>query len=128
MAGSVTVTGPTPVGATNKFEQLTFDCVGDASAGTVPDTTFPKMGLLKGKKIKSIETIPGSGAAEPSAYTVAINNARGLAVYSLDARAVDANEIDVATTDIIIDSALTLVVGDLGNSDTTQIIVTIETP
>jgi hypothetical protein len=118
-------TGPTAYGGHSaSFSSVSFACNGDASAGTA----FTGMDSLYGMVIYSVETVPGSGAAEPSAYTVTLKNARGANIVPLSARSATAGEyVDIAD-EIggypLVNSALTLVTGDLGAGNTATVVVT----
>ena len=118
-------TGPTAYGGHSaSFSSVSFACNGDASAGTA----FTDMEKLYGLVVYSVETVPGTGDAEPSAYTVSINNSRGTALVPLSARSATAKEyVDVAD-EIggypLVNDALTLVTGDLGSANTATVVVT----
>lgn len=105
---------------------FTFLCTGDAAAGTVPDTDFSHSKLPKAY-LYEIETIPGTGGAQPSAYTVDVQNSDGTSIASggLSARSATANEREriEAGPHMAADDTLTLITGNLGNSDTATIIL-----
>jgi hypothetical protein len=109
----------------------------DASAGTVPDTTIPMQFVddssparrvdLNGFYIYSVETIPGAGADAPTAYTLDITNGEGTSIVDLSARSTSAKEyVNAAGLGFFpaVTGDMTLVVGNLGNANTTEIYVT----
>lgn len=124
MAGSKTIGELSRCG--EKYSTLQVDFVADASAGTVPDADLTD-GRIIGKLLKSLEVVPGSGAAEPGGvFTVKVENSRGLALLTDTDNAVDAVGFVQPTADIVINTPLTITVTDLGNSNGASAILTFE--
>lgn len=127
MAGTVTTTTLRDGSKYKRVHQLKYACTGDAAdGGSVPDQTisgFDEWFLYH------IETVPGAGAAAPSAvYDVEVKNSRGTDLLQGTGadRSVTAAEIAFpAGGPPIIDGDLTVSVGDLGNSNTTTLVVTL---
>jgi len=120
MAGTVTKTR-----ATNTNEvRYTLAVTGDASAGTVPNTTISD---VKGYYLEEVITYPGTGGAAPSAYTLDLQDTgkNNLAIIDLAARSTTATEAVPGTETLNyypkIKGNVTVIVGAVGNSKTTTI-------
>lgn len=114
---------------------LRYAITADASAGTVPDTTISLRTIddtttstaatLKNYFLFGIYTTPGSGGAQPDAYTVDIKDSDGFSILDVAARSQTEKEwvngyATLGQYQPIVGD-LTLSVGDLGNSNTTEI-------
>jgi len=100
--------------------EITAACTGDASDGTVPTTAIPLD--LRGMFLYSLETVPGSGDAAPSAvYDVTVVNSRStdLLQGTGEDRSVTVKEIAYpSSAPASIMGACSLTCGSLGASNT----------
>jgi hypothetical protein len=78
-AGSVTTTC-VQIGTSGVYT-LTYSWTGDASTGTVPATAAPCLisnAQIQGYRVFQVETVPGSGTAPSSNYTVTLTDANAV--------------------------------------------------
>lgn len=124
-AGSVVQQG-NPVSWANRYGRsisITYLATGDAADGSVPNFDI-ELTEIRGFFLYEIETVPGSGGDQPDAYTLAVQNSRATALVSLAARSTTANEVAIIEDGFpLMDTTPTLVIGDLGNSNTTTIVI-----
>lgn len=124
MAGTVTKTRATNMRGEMRQIRYKLAVVGDASAGTVPNTTISD---VKGYYLEEVLTYPGAGGAAPSAYTVDVQDVgrNNLAIIDLAARSTTATEAEIGSVTLgyypKIEGNLTVIVGNVGNSKTTTI-------
>jgi len=125
MAGSVVTTVLSTNGISKGLHIVRHVCTGDAAdGGSVPATTV--LGLADWF-LYSVETVPGTvGDAPTGAYAVTVQNSRGtdLLQGSGAGRSTTAKEIAYPSgAPAIIEGALSITVGSLGNSRKTTLVV-----
>jgi hypothetical protein len=119
MAGTVVETRRPNFKGEKRQVERQFLCTGDAAAGTVPNKTIKGM---EGWYVENITTWPGTGGAQPSAYTVGLQDTglNDLAIIDLPARSTTLTQSEIGSVTIgqfpKVRGDLTLIVGDLGNS------------
>ena len=116
---------------------LKYAITADAAAGTVPNTTISLRTVddvdtsqfinLSNFYIYSLKTVPGAGDAQPDAYTVDIQDGDSFSWVDIGNRSQTAAEVfDCSDTIGIfppVTEDMTLVVGNLGNSNTATIYI-----
>jgi hypothetical protein len=92
-------------------------------SATPADCTLP--GSTKDFYFYGIATDPGTGDAEPSAYTVDLQDGQGVTMLDLSARSATAEEYSSGHVTVgqfpFVADVWTLIVGDLGAGNTTDI-------
>jgi hypothetical protein len=127
MAGTITETREKVITQGNEKDPkeilVSLACVGDASAGTVPDATLTG---LRGWRFTEMVTIPGAGAAAPDAYTVTLTDlTTGLVSFLSTERSVSTVEVmgghEYNGAYPKIDGSFTVSVSNIGNENETTI-------
>lgn len=124
MAGTVTKTRTTNMRGEMREIRYTLAVTGDASDGTVPNTTLSD---VKGYYLEEVITYPGTGDDQPDAYTLDVQDTgkNNLAIIDLAARSQTATEAVSGATTLNyypkMDGNATVIVGAVGNGNKTTI-------
>ncbi len=124
MAGTVTASSAYILADGKTRERVyTLACVGDAAdGGSVPVATISGMA---GWRLTELQTKPGSGGAQPDAYTVAIADSDSGALLTTSARSQTAKEFVGGHESLgyypKIEGDITVTLTALGNSNTTTV-------
>lgn len=109
---------------------LKITCVSDGADPVAVDladvTDLAIMAVVKGMHLYYVETVPGAGAVAPSAYTLTLTDASGLAVLSLTGLSTSAPELWLGARDVsiwpIVGSSFSFNLGDTGDAGDTNYI------